>query len=356
MTTTYTYHTSLDQIATGNRNFIISIDGTGNDPSDATERGSDVTNVRRFHMAIAGDDGNQFARYFPGVGTEERKGLLNRVAGLAFGAGAHALRDEAYVVLVTNFRPGDRIFITGFSRGAAIARMLANLIREKGIPEAITISKNDDGKIVDYKNRGKKANVKIEMLGVWDTVASFGIPVRLARIDFQKINLFTNLTIASNIKKAYHLVSVDENRDAFQPTLMNHDPRRIQEIWFPGVHSDVGGGYDLRRLADITLEFMIDKARRLGVTFDPDALDEIQPNPDGRGVLHRHPDRPGHYRLSPRKLVVMKDGKPDPRLAVKIHETVFRRTEVLGTTKYNPKNVKTAMKRPFKIVKRDVAD
>ncbi len=357
MTTRHSYHTNLKQISKGDRRFVISIDGTGNDPSDADEAGAGVTNVRRFHTAIDCDDANQYPRYFPGVGTDQRNGGgVSTLFGKAFGAGAKALCEEAYIVLVTNYRPGDRIFVTGFSRGAAIARMLCNLIHKQGIPETITIIKNGEGRIVGYENRGKKTPVKIEILGVWDTVASFGVPVDLGPLKLQRVNLFTNLTIAPNIKKAYHAVSVDENRDAFTPTLMNHDPRRIEEIWFPGVHADVGGGYDMRRLADVALEYMIGKARRLGLKFNEDALSEIQPNPDGLGVLHRHAERIGDFNLSPRKISVMKGNKVSRKFKIKLHESLFRRTDALTKARYDPKNVKTAMNHPFSIVKRNIAD
>ena len=87
------------------------------------------------------------------------------------------------------------------------------------------------------------------------------------------INLFRDLTVAPNIKKAYHLVAIDENRDAFVPSLMNRDPGRIEEVWFPGVHSDVGGGYDPRRLADTTLHYMMARAGEHGVKFHPSAAE-----------------------------------------------------------------------------------
>jgi uncharacterized protein (DUF2235 family) len=341
----------------GDRNFIISIDGTGNSPEDAHERGSDTTNVHRFHAAIDREDENQLACYFPGVGTtQQHQSEFGLPFGKAFGAGARRLRDHAYATFVRHYQPGDRVFIMGFSRGAAIARMLCNTIREQGIPQSITITRDEDLRFVSYENHGRQKSVSIEMLGVWDTVAALGVPIDIGRIPFQKINLFTDLTIASNIKRAYHLVSVDEQRKAFEPTLMNYDPRRVEEIWFPGDHADVGGGHDLRRLADAPLEFMIDKARRLGVRFHREALDEIQPNPNGLGVLHTKEDRLFHYGLKPRILKVMRNGKPDRKVRIKLHESILNRTAALGAERYNPKNVRSAMKRPFEIVKRDILE
>lgn len=237
-----------------------------------------------------------------------------------------------------NYRPGDRIFIFGFSRGAAVARMLANLTHEEGIPESITITEDDKSRVVKYKNRGDQVKVDVEMLGVWDTVAAFGIPVNLLGIPFQRINLFRNFTISPNIKKAYHLVSVNENRDAFTPTLMNHDPDRIEEVWFSGVHSDVGGGYDKHRLADIALRFMMVRAKKHGLKFHEDSLDETPPNPYGLGVVHWHGERPADYKMGPRKIGVSRGDKIDESIKPKIHRSVFERMEKKGE-EYQPESI-----------------
>ena len=349
MPTTNTYHPDLGKFKKTKRNFVINIDGTGNDLSEAT-----VTNVARFHRAIDDSEKSQHSLYFPGVGTPEtNQGFLSELLGKGLGVGVRQIRDTAYVKFVEQYRPGDRLFITGFSRGAAVARMLANLINEKGIPESITVTRDNRLKVTDFENRGSKTPVEIEMLGVWDTVGATGIPVDLFGLPFQKVDLFADLDVAPNVKKAVHLVSVDENRDAFTPSLMNHEPGRIEEVWFPGVHSDVGGGYEMHRLGDITLEFMIDRARRAGLEFDKDALSEIVPNPEGIGVIHRHGDRPLDFKLSPREIKVMKNGKRNKTLPVKLHESIFNRTDALGKERYDPPNIK---KIKFEIVDRDILD
>lgn len=232
--------------------------------------------------------------------------------------------------------------------------MLANLIHEKGIPESITVTRDSRRSVTEYETRGHKTSVPIEMLGVWDTVGATGIPVDLFGLPFQKLDLFADLDVASNVKKAVHLVSVDENRDAFTPSLMNYESDRMEEVWFPGVHSDVGGGYDTHRLGDIKLEFMIDRARRAGLEFDDEAVAEIVPNPDGIGVLHRHGDRPLDFKLSPRKIKVIQNGKRNKALLVKLHESIFNRTDTLGKERYDPENVKKAMKQRFEIINRDI--
>jgi uncharacterized protein (DUF2235 family) len=329
------YYPRLSQFKKRDRHFVICIDGTWNDPSDAEEKGSGTTNVFRFHNAVARDDESHYARYFPGVGNQEQNWFLGQALGGALGIGVRQIRNEAYVALVTNYRPGDRLFLLGFSRGAAIARMLAALIHKEGIPESITIVKDENGRVVDFDNDGKKTKIDIEMLGVWDTVASFGIPVNLFGIPFQRINLFTDFTVAPNVKKAYHLLAVDENRDAFTPTLMNQAPK-IEEVWFAGVHADVGGGYDKRGLADITLQYMIERAQTHGVVFHQPSVDAL--SPDSGGVLHRHRDRPADYKMGHRKIGVQKKNKNTAASKPKIHRSVVERMDKLGR-EYRPKSI-----------------
>lgn len=338
MGTKHTFDTNLGQSEGAGRNLVLCIDGTWNDPSDIHEPGKDATNVYKLSEAVDTDAGGQVVCYFSGVGSED--GWLSKAFGGAFGWGAFQIRNEAYVTLVKNYRRGDRIFLFGFSRGAAITRMLANVIDKKGIPATITYStvKNKAGKeeIRRFKTHGSKVNVKIDMLGVWDTVAAFGIPVNLLGIPFQKINLFRKLTISSNIKKAYHLVAVDENRDAFTPTLMNHDPERIQEVWVPGVHSDVGGGYKERRLADLTLTYMLARAQEHGLNFKQASLAAL--NPDSLGEVHYHGRRPGNYKMSARKIGVSQNDKIIADVKPKIHRAVLDRMKKQGNA-YRPANV-----------------
>lgn len=335
MGTKNVYYPRLSQFKKRDRNFVICIDGTWNDPSDAQEKGSGTTNVLRFHDAISRDDDSHYTRYFPGVGNQEQNWLLGQALGGALGIGANRIRNEAYVALVTNYRPGDRIFLLGFSRGAAIARMLAVLVHKQGIPESITIIKGDNGQVVDFDNEGKKTKVDIEILGVWDTVAAFGIPVNLLGIPFQSIDLFKDFTVAPNVKNAYHLLAVDENRDAFTPALMNRSPK-IEEVWFPGVHADVGGGYDKRGLADVTLQYMIERAKSRGIVFYQPAINALSPDP--AGVLHSHRHRPADYKMGPRQIGVQRKNEIDPASKPKIHRSVIERMEKLGSG-YRPESV-----------------
>ena len=241
------------------KTLIVDFDGTWLSRKD--ERPS---NVQKIHDALS-DDG-QMALYIPGVGSGRGTTLLGKYLGGAFGVGAHGRRNKAYKWLKQHWEPGDRICIFAFSRGAAIGRMLAYLISKKGI-----------------RKNFKKHDVKIDFLGCWDTVASFGIPFNVGPIKFQSINLFSNLEVGLNVRHAVHLVALDENRESFLPSLMNQRPG-IHEVWMIGTHSDIGGGEPDAGLSDITLAYMMDRAQEAGINFK--TLKAIKPNPDG--TIHAH--------------------------------------------------------------------
>ena len=323
---------------------IICIDGTGQD-----ERKPSATNVRKFRDSLKKNEANQKVLYLSGVGSRSDRKKSGKLFGISGGSGAKRIRMEGHANLALNFMPGDKIYFIGFSRGAAICRTLANAINKDGIPQTIRITRDEDGDFNSFKSSGTSHRPPIEMLGVFDTVASFGVGANLFGIPFQKINLFKNLTIAGNIKQAYHLVSVDENRDAFEPTLMNADDH-ISEVWFAGVHTDVGGGYKERELSDVTLRYMINRAKKHGLEFDNQKLKALKPNP--LGVLHDR-DRFANYKLSPRKIrvKVTRSKKDTTDLRPKLHKSVSLRTKArealvyqgkkkpAGKAKYQPKSV-----------------
>ena len=118
------------------------------------------------------------------------------------------------------------------------------------------------------------------MIGVWDTVGSLGIPGHLfGAFDEAKFG-FLDTTLNPCVEKAYHAISIDERRASFLPTLWTKEdgsPRpndaQMEQVWFPGVHCDVGGSYSEDQLSTITLKWMIDKARNLGLEFDDAAVE-----------------------------------------------------------------------------------
>lgn len=300
------------------KNIVVCFDGTGNHPDQAEETGADTTNVYRLYDAIIQDE-SQVVKYFKGVGTSGWK--IWDLKGDLYGLGAENIKEEAQQFLSDRYSSGDKIFIFGFSRGAAIARDCANAIHDEGV--------------------GSNRSVPIELLGLWDTVAAFGIPIDIIGLPTQSTNLGKKLDIPSNVSYACHLLSIDEKRTPFIPTLVEAAPN-VEEVWFSGVHSDVGGGYDERRLADISLRFMVDRAESRSLRFDQNKIANIQENTTGEGKIH---DNQGKFPVNERKIVVRKDDATSQEKP-KIHHTVFVRME---NQDYKPENV-ISLGNNFKIV------
>lgn len=223
------------------KKLIFCFDGTCNSPEDSADFFEDtsISNILKLHAFFGGklnpkNGANitlkeQHSFYYSGVGTRGNwlKRKFNAMFSPPYGDMDDIL-DEAKADLKANFSEGDSIYIFGFSRGAAIARMFA-----ANLPH----------------------NVKF--LGVFDTVAATRGSLDLNPDTYPASGIvFENGTLGSHVEKAVHILSLDEKRILFQPTLFNHDPR-INEIWFSGVHSDIGGSYWFDGLSDITLQYML---------------------------------------------------------------------------------------------------
>lgn len=228
---------------------LYAFDGTWNSAVvDDGQEGEEDTNVVHFYEAYQGPK-----YYVSGPGT--RLGKLGKALGGMTGAGACVRLQEAYKQLRKDFQAGDRtIDIVGFSRGAAIALDFANLINDRGIRDADT-----DAVIAD--------TASIRFLGLWDVVGSFGIPIgeRL----FQRIDLGHKLSVPDNVDYAFHALAMDDRRQTFRPTRQLH----AYEVWFRGVHSDVGGGNGNAGLSCIALRWMLCKAKAAGLPIDAAAVD-----------------------------------------------------------------------------------
>ncbi len=262
------------------KNIVICLDGTWNLPGMKDFGFLAETNVYKLFKMLKGDPSresvnanqakdfyldnnpfpNQVAFYYHGVGNSVENSELGQLFGGAFGLGADAVIERAYLDLVRVYRPGDRIFIFGFSRGAAIARLLAGTIGRRGIPKTIWTFEFFGRHWPLWISSKLFEDVPVEVLGCWDTVGSFGISKNILGIPFQKINLLKNLDVSLCVKRAYHMVALDETRDCFEATLMDPDPirpNRIVEVWFSGNHSNVGGGYADDKLSDVALDFLL---------------------------------------------------------------------------------------------------
>ena len=272
------------------KKIILCADGTWNTPHGPSQLAND-TNARKLYRLLQASN-SQLRYYDSGVGTGGTP--FEHFFGGAFGEGLFQKIKDGYQFLSYVWDPSDEIYIFGFSRGAYTARSLAGMIAAFGAPTKDLDNQTVDKIFAAYritdKNEREVAKarlieqydlnpVTVRMLGVWDTVGALGIPGHLfAPFDEEKYG-FLDTTLNPNVQKAYHAVSIDERRASFRPTLWTEadgSPRpnddQMQQVWFPGVHSDVGGGYADDRLSNITLKWMIDKAKGCGLLFDDSAV------------------------------------------------------------------------------------
>jgi uncharacterized protein (DUF2235 family) len=317
------------------RHHVVLLDGTWNDENGKPwtnpwtgEQRNIVTNLVKLDRALAPDTETQLVSYHRGIGNDENNTKIQQLFTGAFGADEICIRAGAYAQLVLDHRPGDLISIFGFSRGAATARMLANDIARHGIPATIDVTRrkwNGDYRIVrcSVPKAAKRIKAEVFFLGVWDTVGSFGLPVDIGPVPFGKINAGKELNLAPNVKRAVHCLALDEDRVAFAPVLLDGPPGVVEEVWFPGVHSDVGGGYGFDALGKISMAFMLNRweAAISAAGAPPLIWDEANrkatlPAVDEPIVRHVHEGRSMSQR--PRLLAAAKGATP------KVHASVGR--------------------------------
>lgn len=340
------------------KKIIICFDGTSNDPKDAKQKKNlnmelndgSVSNIFKLHLLLGGGIAKgeqhilgQQSFYYSGVGTYGNKLLQWFNAGLALpNMDVAKIIKTAASDLAKTYQINDEVFIFGFSRGAAIARRFAAAVNENV-----------------KKYRPDAPPIRIRFIGVFDTVASIGFP----NLDDDNKPVsdvkFENCTVANTVDEALHMVSIDEKRTAFMPTLMAHDTKRVTEIWFAGAHSDIGGGYRYDGLSDITLNFLIDELthRSLGlgirapleINFQTDdckklglAYDDIAIHPNPLGKSHQQ-DRGAllDWTLTHRDLRVhietVDPNNPNPM--PQVHYTVVER--IHGDSDYRPVTLST---------------
>ena len=339
------------------RNLIVCCDGTWNDPGDEDEGVPAPTNVFRLFNAVDLDspDPEQLTRYQAGVGTG---GIVDRILGGAVGWGLGEDIRDCYYWLARKYRPGDRIHLFGFSRGAFTVRSLAGMICRLGIVELDDDREGGGGADPDevigrvyrrgYREREPLPDLafhedsrKIEFIGVWDTVGALGIPddkTLLDWLDDPERYRFHDTALGPGVRRARHAVAIDERRGSFSPTLWDPsgagEDRDVKQIWFPGAHSDVGGGYRESGLSDGALLWMMEESGnrpgQAGVVYRRSAIDEISPDP--QDLLHD--SRAGMMKMlvtAPRTL---------PRLTERdaFHASVFARRDAppIGQAAYLP--------------------
>ncbi len=242
------------------------------------------TNVYKLFKSLA-VTADQMPFYDDGVGADGDP--IWKLIGGAFGTGLWQKIKEGYTKIAHVYEAGDPLFLFGFSRGAYTARSLAGMIGACGLP-----TKNFSDDLVEtafqaYRDKDDRQSIleklkdcsmypaKITMVGVWDTVGSLGIPAAIGAVD-PILYGFLDTGLSPAILNAYQALAIDEKRFQFPPTLWTSTPatgQTMEQVWFCGEHSDIGGGEpdDLpgtTALSDITLSWMMSKATALGLQID----------------------------------------------------------------------------------------
>lgn len=302
------------------KNIVLLADGTGNSASKLFK-----TNVWRLYEALDLNEQDQIASFSDGVGTSSFKPF--EIIGLALGFGVKRRVIGLYKFLSLNYQPGDRIYAFGFSRGAFIIRVLVGLVAREGLVDFQSHEELDRNALAVYRAYRKKAfpsqlpwtcwgrrlrdavvgrwnkltgsrsyeevrprsgprsaeEIKIAFVGVWDTVAAYGLPIDeltqavdrwIWPLTFEKSRLLPC------VERARQALSLDDERRTFFPIPWSPtddagneiDPDRLRQLWFAGVHSNIGGGYPDDRLAHVPLLWMIEEARNAGLRFKSDTV------------------------------------------------------------------------------------
>ncbi len=246
------------------------------------------TNVYKLYKALP-ISADQIPFYDDGVGSDGNP--ISELIGGAFGAGLFQKIKDGYTKIAHVYEEGDSLFLFGFSRGAFTARSLAGMIAACGLPTQNFTDDLVETAFQAYRQRDKRQalldtlkdnhmfNAGITMVGVWDTVGSLGIPSVFGLVD-PLVYGFLDTGLHPDIRNAYQALAIDEKREQFPPTLWTApaaEGQTVEQIWFTGVHSDVGGGESddqpgSTALSDITLGWIMDRASVLGLQFDPTVL------------------------------------------------------------------------------------
>ncbi|WP_138432062.1 DUF2235 domain-containing protein [Fodinibius saliphilus] len=314
------------------KNIVILSDGTGQEGGVGHN-----TNVYKIFNIIEDRTEDQIVYYDPGLGTHD-SGLLGMLSG--FGISKNI--KDCYRFLFENFEAGDKIFLIGFSRGAATVRSLSSLVHYFGIlpksrPDLITEA-YEIYKVSNEERRKAQARrfidkhhtmwARITFMGCFDTVSALGFPIQSVSVLLDQIPFFQhrfhNLRLSESVENAYHALAVDDKRKTFHPALWRSrvkDYQSLEQVWFPGMHTDVGGGYQEHALSDISLNWMCRKAVKHGLKmYDKE---RIQYEPDAVGIMHDSRSN-GINKLYRKEVRYWPESRREVPV---IHESVLKRAE-----------------------------
>jgi uncharacterized protein (DUF2235 family) len=354
------------------KNIIVCSDGTGN--TAIKGRGTNVfklfESLDLVHHRVDPSLTPQVAFYDDGVGTQTFKPLKIFAGMTGFGLSRNV--KQLYKEIVRIYDPGDRIFLFGFSRGAFTVRTLAGFIANCGLINAAALStaselnsaveraygiyrqryrpklwemlfgKPDTSKTMTFKKTWcHDCEARIKFIGVWDTVDAVGLPFHLADVLNALIYRFKfpDHRLSQSVDHACHALSIDDARHSFTPLLWDESQEttnRIEQVWFSGAHSNVGGGYPKQGMSLVALDWMMSAAERAGVRFlegdrrfyseHANVDDKLYDPRSGLGVF---------YRWKPRDLfAICRKANVKPKLHLSVLERVAH-----GTENYAPGNL-----------------
>ncbi|MBR1149576.1 DUF2235 domain-containing protein [Bradyrhizobium sp. JYMT SZCCT0428] len=352
------------------KRIVLLSDGTGNAAGKVWR-----TNVWRTFQSLELKASDQIAIYDDGVGTSAFKPLA--ILGGVFGWGLKRNVLNLYKFLCRNYESGDKIYAFGFSRGAFTIRIVIGLVLNQGLVKFANEGELDQKARAAFRayrhDKYPAWNLQypfrlaqflldqrfytscermvdtIEFVGVWDTVAAYGLPIdEMTRgvNDWLWPLEMPNKDFNTKILKARHALAIDDERATFHPVLWNEDgsntvssgivrttrDEQLLQVWFTGVHSNVGGGYPDDSLANISLAWMMAEARGARCTSEhrlgkgqgwptlqlpqrPGRLLPVQ-SPEDSGILRRNAGHPGRGRQTAPKTC-----SQDPRGGVRPNKT-----------------------------------
>ena len=369
------------------KKIVLFSDGTGNSSAKAQ-----TTNVWRLFQALDQTKASQIAKYDDGVGTSSNKYLA--AIGGAFGWGLKRNVLDLYKFVCRNYEKGDDIYGFGFSRGSFTIRVLVDLIATEGLvpfraeeelkrnavaayrhyrsqqfpswsPLVLLMRRLRNvllwakdrikgyrtyKEVMEYTKTTGRKKIPIRFLGLWDTVEAYGMPVEELKRGIDWVLwplLFGDLILSPRVERACHALSLDDERTTFHPLLWDEVAEadmvaqdkvhagRITQVWFAGVHSNVGGGYPEDQLALVPLDWMMSEAIANGLVLDKLAVRRIRTEKSPYARLYDSRAGMGsYYRYGPRQIRVRNDEQGNQILPI-IHGSVVMRM-AYGSDNYSP--------------------
>ena len=332
------------------KRIVICADGTWNEPERKDEKSGrpQPTNVLKVARAVlprstAGVD--QIVYYHEGVGT---LGKVDKWTGGALGHGMEKNVRSLYRFLVYNYEANDELFLFGFSRGAFTVRTLSGFMNKVGLlqkddefytPEVYGLYESsipmdsEEWKLAFRHIKDTRPCPLIKFIGVWDTVGALGPPGIFGQLFNPNKYKYHDIELHPAILNAYHALAIDERRKPFAPSLWKRPPGwsgALEQVWFAGVHSNIGGGYHPDGLANEALHWMVEKAETLGLEFDKQYLEHYRPCFNS---LLQNSMSTMYKTMGPHDRVI---GTSD---AEAVHQSVFDRVN-LRECKYDPANLR----------------